>query len=54
MIAPMSERSSFECQDCGETFYAFLHDMAEHNAKVVCPKCGKVHDTPHASQNPTS
>jgi hypothetical protein len=29
------------CESCGETFSAFLHEMAEHNAKVVCPKCRK-------------
>jgi formylmethanofuran dehydrogenase subunit E len=29
------------CNHCGETFSAFLHQMADRNAKVVCPKCGE-------------
>jgi len=29
------------CKDCGKTFTTFLKEMAEHNAKVVCPHCGK-------------
>jgi DNA-directed RNA polymerase subunit RPC12/RpoP len=28
------------CEHCGQTFSAFLHEMAEKNAKVVCPNCG--------------
>ena len=33
------------CEDCGETFSDFLHEMAEKNAKVAtCPKCGKIHE----------
>jgi len=33
------------CENCGKDFSAFLHQMEEHNAKVVvCPSCGKVHD----------
>jgi uncharacterized Zn finger protein len=32
------------CEDCGETFSDFLHQMADQNAKVAtCPKCGKIH-----------
>jgi protein-arginine kinase activator protein McsA len=27
------------CQKCGATFSAFLHEMADQNAKVVCPNC---------------
>ena len=34
------------CAQCGQAFSAFLRDMAEHNAKVVCPRCGKVYDYP--------
>jgi hypothetical protein len=35
------------CEDCGETFSEFLHEMAEKNAKVAtCPKCGKIHEFP--------
>jgi hypothetical protein len=29
------------CDHCGQTFSAFLHEMADQNAKVVCPKCRK-------------
>jgi transcription elongation factor Elf1 len=32
------------CKHCGQTFSAFLHEMADKNAKVVCPSCGKAHD----------
>jgi formylmethanofuran dehydrogenase subunit E len=28
------------CEHCGETFSKFLHELAEKNAKVVCPNCG--------------
>jgi len=27
------------CNSCGKTFSAFLHEMADQNAKVVCPDC---------------
>jgi hypothetical protein len=27
------------CNHCGKTFSAFLHGMADRNAKVVCPNC---------------
>ena len=27
------------CNHCGKTFSAFLHEMADQNAKVVCPDC---------------
>jgi ribosomal protein S27AE len=40
----MAENSSITCQGCGEVFTAFLQDMADHNEKVVCPKCGQVHE----------
>jgi len=29
------------CAHCNKTFAAFLRDLAEKNAKVVCPSCGK-------------
>jgi endogenous inhibitor of DNA gyrase (YacG/DUF329 family) len=32
------------CPHCNKTFAAFLHELAEKNAKVVCPNCGKEHD----------
>jgi DNA-directed RNA polymerase subunit RPC12/RpoP len=40
------------CKHCGQAFSAFLHEMADHNAKVVCPSCGKRHDgkPPKAAQ----
>jgi predicted sulfurtransferase len=31
------------CEHCGQTFSRFLHEMEEHNEKVVCPTCGKEH-----------
>jgi Zn finger protein HypA/HybF involved in hydrogenase expression len=35
------------CEDCGQTFADFLHEMADQNAKVTtCPKCGKIHEFP--------
>lgn len=27
------------CEDCGATFSAFLHQMADKNERVVCPNC---------------
>jgi DNA-directed RNA polymerase subunit RPC12/RpoP len=27
------------CNHCGKTFSAFLHQMADKNAKVACPDC---------------
>ena len=38
------ETTDLLCAHCGQTFSAFLHEMADHNAKVVCPNCGKAHD----------
>ena len=32
------------CDHCGQTFSAFLHQMADQNAKVVCPNCGGKRD----------
>jgi hypothetical protein len=32
------------CKGCGETLTKFLQEMADHNAKIACPHCGKVHD----------
>lgn len=33
------------CNECGKTFSEFLHEMEQQNAKVVCPSCGKEHDS---------
>jgi hypothetical protein len=27
------------CENCGQTFSTFLHQMADKNEKVVCPNC---------------
>ena len=32
------------CKGCGEVFTVFLQEMADHNAEVVCPKCGKLNN----------
>jgi hypothetical protein len=32
------------CNSCGKTFSTFLHEMADQNAKVVCPDCRKSAD----------
>jgi hypothetical protein len=29
------------CENCGQTFTAFLKEMADKNAEVTCPACGK-------------
>ena len=31
------------CKGCSETLKTFLGEMADHNAEVVCPHCGKVY-----------
>jgi hypothetical protein len=33
------------CGHCNQTFSTFLHELAEKNAKVVCPNCGENHDS---------
>jgi hypothetical protein len=39
---PVAEKKSDAlCEDCGEEFSSFLHQMEEHNAKVVLPSSGK-------------
>jgi predicted RNA-binding Zn-ribbon protein involved in translation (DUF1610 family) len=38
------------CEDCGETVTTFLREMAEHNAKITCPHCGKVYDHNEAAK----
>jgi len=39
-----AEQIDLLCNHCGQAFSAFLHEMADHNAKVTCPSCGKIHD----------
>jgi hypothetical protein len=29
------------CKHCGKTFSTFLQQMAEQNAKALCPCCGE-------------
>lgn len=31
------------CKGCGEVLKNFLQEMADHNAEVDCPHCGKVY-----------
>ena len=47
-----NETIDVQCAHCGQAFSAFLHQMADKNAEVVCPKCGKSHDgkPPEAAQ----
>jgi len=28
------------CKNCGQTFTAFLKEMADKNAEATCPACG--------------
>jgi DNA-directed RNA polymerase subunit RPC12/RpoP len=39
------------CHQCGQEFSSFLHQMADKNAKVVCPNCRENEDCepPHAA-----
>ncbi len=41
MPSPNVSDDSIEalCNMCGKTFSVFLHQMADQNAKVVCPEC---------------
>jgi predicted nucleic acid-binding Zn-ribbon protein len=34
------EGMNLVCKGCGQVFSAFLQQMADKNARVVCPKCG--------------
>ncbi len=40
------------CNHCGKTFSAFLHEMADKNAKVVCPDCREGDDCRPANAEP--
>jgi hypothetical protein len=33
------EKIDLLCHECGKTFSSFLLEMAEQNAKVLCPAC---------------
>jgi uncharacterized Zn-finger protein len=33
------------CPNCGKTFSAFMKQIAEHNAKVTCPRCDTIYET---------
>jgi uncharacterized Zn finger protein len=54
MGTDMSDQNSdLLCEDCGQTFSDFLHEMADQNAKVTtCPKCGKIHEFPSKAVKP--
>jgi len=38
------------CNHCGQTFSTFLHQMADQNAKIVCPNCREGVDCQPAKQ----
>jgi uncharacterized Zn finger protein len=47
------ENTDLLCEDCGQAFSDFLHEMADQNAKVTtCPKCGKIHEFPSKAAKP--
>jgi len=37
----VNDKVDVVCPGCGATFSAFLKQMATHNQKIVCPKCGQ-------------
>jgi ribosomal protein S27AE len=42
-MSAAEEKVDVFCKNCGTTFSAFLQQMADHNQRVVCPKCGQIH-----------
>ena len=47
------DKLDLSCEDCGQAFSDFLHEMADQNAKVAtCPKCGKIHEFPSKAAKP--
>jgi DNA-directed RNA polymerase subunit RPC12/RpoP len=42
------------CKNCGQTFTAFLKEMAAKNAEVTCPCCGKSAGNPLQNNVPAS
>jgi DNA-directed RNA polymerase subunit RPC12/RpoP len=52
-IVMSPEQVDLLCEHCGQTFSAFLHEMADKNAKVVCPNCrGKGDSEPLKAAKP--
>jgi hypothetical protein len=49
----MSDEIDMLCEKCGQTFSAFLHEMADQNEKVVCPNCRASRDcsSPKAAES---
>ncbi|HYL96183.1 MAG TPA: hypothetical protein VET69_10290 [Terriglobales bacterium] len=43
-MSAAEEKVDVSCKNCGTTFSAFLRQMAEHNQRTVCPKCGQAHN----------
>jgi DNA-directed RNA polymerase subunit RPC12/RpoP len=43
-----AQEAVLKCKKCGQVFSAFLEQMADHNAQVVCPGCGKNVECPPA------
>lgn len=56
MGSPNVSNDSIEhlCNHCGQTFSAFLHEMADQNAKVVCPNCREGDCRPAKADEATS
>jgi DNA-directed RNA polymerase subunit RPC12/RpoP len=42
------------CKNCGQTFTAFLKEMAAKNAEVTCPCCGKSAGNPLQNNAPAA
>jgi hypothetical protein len=42
------------CNHCGQAFSAFLHQMADQNAEVVCPKCRENRDCKPGKAKPVA
>jgi len=43
------------CKHCGQALTDFLREMEKHNAKVVCPSCGKSQTgSAKGAENPTT
>jgi ribosomal protein S27AE len=42
-MSAAAENVEVFCKNYGTTFSVFLQQMADHNQRVVCPKCGQTH-----------